>query len=361
MPDEHIINPWLTEQIRVYKAAHADAELREAYYRLREADPDRTWFGFLIDSSVQAAIRENPFLGRKFIDTDLPGHTVDILLAHEIDSVAFLMQVSLQELSSLAGVTEADVRAVVDFLREGGLRLEEKGFTRKQSFSWEELERQPAESIRKQAKEKIKALDESCDIELDDWYRAIADIHRETVLLLRTIGADKETLRKAIYEQARFLRDEIPEHPENTGEALDAAWEDQEISEYLFGTYSKENALAWELQADILFMGGRYAEALEKYSKLVRILEKSPRADREFLVEARRSAGICLIGLDRPAEALPLLLEAFSYYEKHPDEYRERLFWMSHTISRAYDMLGDFQKRQEYMDLAGKYDDDPIE
>ena len=34
---------------------------------------------------------------------------------------------------------------------------------------------------------------------------------------------------------------------------------------------------------------------------------------------------------------------------------------MSHTISRAYDMLGDFQKRQEYMDLAGKYDDDPIE
>ena len=111
MPDEHIINPWLTEQIRLYKAAHADAELREAYYRLRETEPDRTWFGFLIDSSVQAAIRENPFLGRKFIDTDLPGHTVDILLAHEIDSVAFLMQVSLQELSSLAGVTEADVRA----------------------------------------------------------------------------------------------------------------------------------------------------------------------------------------------------------------------------------------------------------
>ena len=54
-------------------------------------------------------------------------------------------------------------------------------------------------------------------------------------------------------------------------------------------------------------------------------------------------------------------LEAFSYYEKHPDEYRERLFWMSHTISRAYDMLGDYKKRQEYMDLAGKYDDDPIE
>ena len=335
MPDEHIINPWLTEQIRLYKAAHADAELREAYYRLRETDPDRTWFGFLIDSSVQAAIRENPFLGRKFIDTDLPGHTVDILLAHEIDSVAFLMQVSLQELSSLAGVTEADVRAVVDFLREGGLRLEEKGFTRKQSFSWDDLERQPAESIRKQAKEKIKALDESCDIELDDWYRAIADIHRETVLLLRTIGADKETLRKAIYEQARFLRDQIPEHPENTGEALDAAWEDQEISEYLFGTYSKENALAWELQADILFMGGRS--------------------------EARRSAGICLLGLDQPAEALPLLLEAFSYYEKRPDEYRERLFWRSHTISRAYDMLGDYNKRQEYMDLTGKYDDDPIE
>ena len=348
MPDEHIINPWLTEQIRLYKAAHADAELREAYYRLRETEPDRTWFGFLIDSSVQAAIRENPFLGRKFIDTDLPGHTVDILLAHEIDSVAFLMQVSLQELSSLAGVTEAD-------------GLEEKGFTRKQSFSWDDLERQPAESIRKQAKEKIKALDESCDIELDDWYRAIADIHRETVLLLRTIGADKETLRKAIYEQARFLRDQIPEHPEYTEEALNAAWEDQELSEYLFGTYSKENALAWELQADILFMGGRYAEALEKYSKLVRILEKSPRFDREFLAEARRSAGICLLGLDRPAEALPLLLEAFSYYEKHPDEYRERLFWMSHTISRAYDMLGDFQKRQEYMDLAGKYDDDPIE
>lgn len=361
MPDEHIINPWLTEQIRLYKAAHADAELREAYYRLRETDPDRTWFGFLIDSSVQAAIQENPFLGRKFIDTDLPGHTVDILLAHEIDSVAFLMQVSLEELSHLAGVTEADVRAVVDFLREGGLRLEEKGFTRKQSFSWEELERQPAESIRKQAKEKIKALDESCDIELDDWYRAITDIHRETVLLLRTIGADKETLRKAIYEQARFLRDQIPEHPENTGEALDAAWEDQELSEYLFGTYSKENALAWELQADILFMGGRYAEALEKYSKLIRILEKSPRADREVLAEARRSAGICLLGLDQPAEALPLLLEAFSYYEKHSGEYRERLFWMSHTIARAYDMLGDFQKRQEYMDLAEEYDDDPIE
>ena len=266
MPDEHIINPWLTEQIRLYKAAHADAELREAYYRLRETDPDRTWFGFLIDSSVQAAIRENPFLGRKFIDTDLPGHTVDILLAHEIDSVAFLMQVSLQELSSLAGVTEADVRAVVDFLREGGLRLEEKGFTRKQSFSWDDLERQPAESIRKQAEEKIHALGESCDLELDEWYRITAETHRETVLLLRTIGADKETLRKALYEQARFLRDQIPEHPEYTEEALDAAWEDQELSEYLFGTYSKENALAWELQADILFMGGRYAEALEKYS-----------------------------------------------------------------------------------------------
>ena len=361
MPDEHIINPWLTEQIRLYKAAHADAELREAYYRLRETDPDRTWFGFLIDSSVQAAIRENPFLGRKFIDTDLPGHTVDILLAHEIDSVAFLMQVSLQELSSLAGVTEADVRAVVDFLREGGLRLEEKGFTRKQSFSWDDLERQPAESIRKQAEEKIHELGESCDIELEDWYRETAEIHRETVLLLRTIGADKETLRKALYEQARFLRDQFPEHPEYAEEALDAAWEVQELSEYLFGTYSKENALAWELQADILFMGGRYAEALEKYNKLIRILEKSPRFDREFLAEARRSAGICLLGLDRPAEALPLLLEAFSYFEQHPDMYRERLFWMSHTISRAYDMLGDFQKRQEYMDLAGKYDDDPIE
>ena len=238
MPDEHIINPWLTEQIRLYKAAHADAELREAYYRLRETDPDRTWFGFLIDSSVQAAIRENPFLGRKFIDTDLPGHTVDILLAHEIDSVAFLMQVSLQELSSLAGVTEADVRAVVDFLREGGLRLEEKGFTRKQSFSWEELERQPAESIRKQAKEKIHALGESCDLELDEWYRMTAETHRETVLLLRTIGADKETLRKARYEQARFLRDQIPEHPEYAEEALDAAWDDQELSEYLYGTYT---------------------------------------------------------------------------------------------------------------------------
>ena len=180
------------------------------------------------------------------------------------------------------------------------------------------------------------------------------------LLLLRTIGADKETLRKAIYEQARFLRDQIPEHPENTGEALDAAWEDQELSEYLFGTYSKENALAWELQADILFMGGRYAEALEKYNKLIRILEKSPRFDREFLAEARRSAGICLLGLDQPAEALPLLLEAFSYYEKHAGEYRERLFWMSHTIARAYDMLGDYEKRREYMDLAEKYDDDPI-
>ena len=128
MPDEPIINPWLTEQIRLYKAAHADAELREAYYRLRETEPDRTWFGFLIDSSVQAAIRENPFLGRKFIDTDLP-----------------------------------------------------------------------------------------------------------------------------------------------------------------------------------------------------------------------------------------LLMEAFSYYEKHAGEYRERLFWMSHTIARAYDMLGDYEKRREYMDLAEKYDDDPIE
>ena len=119
--------------------------------------------------------------------------------------------------------------------------------------------------------------------------------------------------------------------------------------------------LAWELQADILFMGGRYAEALEKYNKLIRILEKSPRSDREFLAEARRSAGICLIGLDRPAEALPLLLEAFSYYEQYPGKYRELLFWTSHTIARAYDMLGDFQKRQEYMDLAEKYDDDPIE
>lgn len=360
MPDEHIINPWLTEQIRLYKAARADAELREAYYRLRETDPERTWFDFLVDSAVQAAIRENPFLGRKFIDTDLPAHTADLLLAHQIDSVAFLMQVSLEELSSLHGFTEADVRAVVDFLREGGLRLEEKGFTRKQSFSWEELERQPVESIRKQAKEKIKALDESCDIELDDWYRAIADIHRETVLLLRTIGADKETLRKARYEQARFLRDQMPEHPEYTEEALNAAWEDQEISEYLYGTYSKENALAWELQADILFMGGRYAEALEKYNKLIRILEKSSRFDREPLADARRSAGICLLGLDRPAEALPLLLEAFSYYEKHPDEYQMILFWTSHTIARAYDMLGDYRKRQEYMDLAEKYDDHPI-
>ena len=361
MPDQHPINPWLTEQIRLYKAAHADAELREAYYRLRETDPDRTWFGFLIDSSVQAAIRDNPFLGRKFIDTDLPGHTVDILLAHEIDSVAFLMQVSLEELSRLVGVTEADVRAVVDFLSEGGLRLEEKGYTLKQTFSWEELDRQAAESIRKQAEEKIHALGESCDIELDDWFRATADIHRETVLLLRTIGVDKETLRKACYEQARFLRDQMPEHPEYTEEALNAAWEDQEISEYLYGTYSKENALAWELQADILFMGGRYAEALEMYGKLIRILEKSPRFDREPPAEARRSAGICLLGLDQPAEALPLLMEAFSYYEKHADEYRERLFWMSHTIARAYDMLGDFPKRQEYMDLAEKYDDDPIE
>ncbi len=124
MPDEHIINPWLTEQIRLYKAAHADAELREAYYRIRETEPDRTWFGFLIDSSVQAAIRENPFLGRKFIDTDLPGHTVDILLAHEIDSVAFLMQVSLEELSHLSGVTYAYLRSGFDGLREGGLLLE---------------------------------------------------------------------------------------------------------------------------------------------------------------------------------------------------------------------------------------------
>ena len=107
-------------------------------------------------------------------------------------------------------------------------------------------------------------------------------------------------------------------------------------------------------------MGGRYAEALEKYNKLSRILEKSPRFDKEFLSEARRSAGICLLGLDQPAEALPLLLEAFSYYKKHPDEYRERLFWMSHTIARAYDMLGDYDKRREYMDLAEKYDDDPI-
>ena len=361
MPDQHPINPWLTEQIRLYKAAHTDAELREAYYRLRETDPDRTWFGFLIDSSVQAAIRDNPFLGRKFIDTDLPGHTVDILLAHEIDSVAFLMQVSLEELSRLVGVTEADVRAVVDFLSEGGLRLEEKGYTLKQTFSWEELERQAAKSIRKQAEEKIHALGESCDIELDDWFRATADIHRETVLLLRTIGVDKETLRKACYEQARFLRDQMPEHPEYTEEALNAAWEDQEISEYLYGTYSKENALAWELQADILFMGGRYAEALEMYGKLIRILEKSPRFDREPLAEARRSAGVCLLGLDRPAEALPLLLEAFSYYEKHPDEYRITLFSTSHSIARAYDMLGDYQKRQEYMDLAEKYDDDPIE
>lgn len=361
MVNEHPINPWLTEQIRLYKAAHADAELREAYYRLRETDPERTWFGFLVDSSVQAAIRENPFLGRKFIDADLPAHTVDILLAHEIDSVAFLMQVSLQELSSLAGVTEADVRAVVDFLHEGGLRLEEKGFTRKQSFSWDDMERQPAESIRKQAEEKIHALGESCDLELDEWYRITAETHRETVLLLRTIGADKETLREALYEQARFLRDQFPEHPEYAEEALNAAWEVQELSEYLYGTYSKENALAWELQADILFMGGRYAEALEMYGKLIRILEKSPRFDREPLAEARRSAGICLLGLDRPAEALPLLLEAFSYYEQYPGKYRETLFWTSHTIARAYDMLGDYPKRREYMDLAGQYDDDPIE
>ena len=361
MLDEHPINPWLTEQIRLYKAAHADAELREAYYQLREKEPERSWFGFLAESAVQAAIRENPFLGRKTIDSDLPAHTMDILLAHEIDSVAFLVQSSWEEFSSLHGVTEADVRAVADFLREGGLRLEEKGFSRKWVFSWEVLDRHAAKSLRKQAEEKIHALGESCDLELDEWYRITAETHRETVLLLRTIGADKETLRKALYEQARFLRDQIPEHPEYTEEALDAAWEDQELSEYLFGTYSKENALAWELQADILFMGGRYAEALEKYNKLSRILEKSPRFDREFLAEARRSAGICLIGLDRPAEALPLLLEAFSYYEKHADEYRERLFWMSHTIARAYDMLGDYEKRREYMDLAEKYDDDPIE
>lgn len=96
------------------------------------------------------------------------------------------------------------------------------------------------------------------------------------------------------------------------------------------------------------------------YGKLIRILEKSPRFDREPLAEARRSAGVCLLGLDRPAEALPLLLEAFSYYEKHPDEYRITLFSTSHSIARAYDMLGDYQKRQEYMDLAEKYDDDPI-
>ena len=40
MPDEHSINPWLTEQIRLYKATHADAELRDASLDFREIFPN---------------------------------------------------------------------------------------------------------------------------------------------------------------------------------------------------------------------------------------------------------------------------------------------------------------------------------
>lgn len=353
------LNPWLTEAIKRFRARHTDADLRESYRNACECESPPSWQDFIMDSAFEEALQENPFLEQEITDTDFPDHLKDILRINYIDTVGHFMQLSLEELEILKGLSKEEIQEVVDFLEEGGFRLEEKGRTLKQVSRWQEIERMPSKLILEEAQKKAQAIVDNASLWDYEAARRASDIYDRAFQSLQFDGADKGLFLKLLESHAVMLRPYVdPESPLNA-KAINVATKLARLTEYLYGQ-NRGTVETWELLEYNLERAEEYALAYEYAKKILSLRLTDSTATPQMLATRYNNVGTNLMELGRNEEALDPLLKALAIGEKALEPDRQSLYFICHNIAEAYSRLGDKDKMFEYIEKADLFNDNPI-
>lgn len=117
------INTWLERMVRKFRKEHSEKILCLDYRELTAWNLDITWEDYLASRALCYAIEKKPFMSQAIWDTDLSDDTKYILHNMYIDTVADLMQFSVEELEAVSRTTCLDVDAVRQYLVDHHLRL----------------------------------------------------------------------------------------------------------------------------------------------------------------------------------------------------------------------------------------------
>lgn len=170
------VNPWLAGLLAIFRTTQEEGKLRERYARAAEGDPGLRWDLFLAQEALEEAARNNTFYALKLEETPLSYEVTARLNVHGAERIYDLLQITVEELRELEGISPENVKDIRDYLAANGCHLEKGGYadTWKMSRREDALDREQRYSAYRAALRKVNALRKSCG---DDPARIRETVH----------------------------------------------------------------------------------------------------------------------------------------------------------------------------------------
>lgn len=117
-----LINPWLADAILAYRKLFGDRQLRDIYEACGYAN-HISWKQHLELRAIKKALEKNPFLQTLRHQIELPLDIIEFLYWNNVDTIADLVQITEEELTSLAQGNKHYVPTIKQYLAENHLEL----------------------------------------------------------------------------------------------------------------------------------------------------------------------------------------------------------------------------------------------
>lgn len=114
------INPWMGEAILAFRKQFPDDLLREMYEDRVKRRPRKSWQSFISETALTHRIMQDPFLATPQEEFDLPDDGMMLMELLCVETVADLMQFTMEELEELADQAEIELQPVLNFLAAHG-------------------------------------------------------------------------------------------------------------------------------------------------------------------------------------------------------------------------------------------------
>lgn len=170
------VNPWLAGLLAIFRTTQEEGKLRECYARAAEGDPGLRWDLFLAQEALEEAARYNPFYALRIAETPLPYEVQARLGNHGAERICDLLQITLEELRELEGISKENVKEIHDYLAANGCQLAKGAYAETWKISRREdaREREQRYGAYRAALRKVDTLRKSCG---DDPVRIQETVH----------------------------------------------------------------------------------------------------------------------------------------------------------------------------------------
>ena len=177
------VNPWLAGLLAIFRTTQEEGKLRERYARAAEGDPGLRWDLFLAQEALEEAARNNTFYALKLEETPLSYEVTARLNVHGAERIYDLLQITLEELRELEGISKENVKDIHDYLAANGCQLAKGAYAETWKISRREdaREREQRYGAYRAALRKVDALRKSCGddpVRIRETVRAFHSLYR---------------------------------------------------------------------------------------------------------------------------------------------------------------------------------------